>query len=346
MSTASLPVAPAVSRFRVGWRQGFAAVLVAAVASLAGPVQGAALRLVVGGLDKQVYLPVLLAQRLGLFAQQGLEVELLDDASGVRAEDQLLTGAVQGVVGFYDHTIVLQARGKFVRSVVQFSRTPGEVVVAGARVAQLRSPADFKGRALGVAGLGGSSHWLMQYLGQSHGVRVADMEFVPLRTSALAEALAQGRVDAVMTTEPTATRLLHTGQGRQLLDLRTPETTAAALGGPYPGACLYMASAWVEAHRTEVQKLANALVRALRYLDGHTAAEIAAQVPERDLNGDRTAWVAALNAGKSMFIADGRMPADGPANVLRVLGQAQRAVQGQSIDLARTFTTEFVAAAR
>jgi NitT/TauT family transport system substrate-binding protein len=321
-------------------------VLVLAAALLAGPAQAAALRLVVGGLDKQVYLPVLLAQRLGLFAEQGLEVELLDDASGVRAEDQLLTGAVQGVVGFYDHAIVLQARGKFVRSVVQFSRTPGEVVVAAARVPQLRSAADFKGRALGVAGLGGSTHWLTQYLGQSHGVRLSDMEFVPLRTSALADALAQGRVDAVMTTEPAATRLLRAGQGRLLLDLRTPEATAAALGGPYPGACLYMASAWIEAHRAEVQKLANALVRALRYLDSHAAADIAGQLPERDLGGDRAAWVAALAAGKSMFIADGRMPADGPANVLRVLGQAQRAVQGQPIDLARTFTTEFVAAAR
>ncbi|WP_084268094.1 ABC transporter substrate-binding protein [Azohydromonas lata] len=345
MSTAPLPAALSKARRRTGWWPGLAAVLVV-LAVWAGPAQATALRLVVGGLDKQVYLPVLLAQRLGLFAEQGLEVELIDDASGVRAEEQLLTGAVQGVVGFYDHAIVLQARGKFVRSVVQFSRTPGEVVVAGARATPLRSPADFKGRALGVAGLGGSTHWLMQYLGQSHGVRVADMEFVPLGIGALVDALEQGRVDAVMTTEPTATRLQRAGRGRQLLDLRTPEATAAALGGPYPGACLYMASAWVEAHRPQVQKLANALVRALRYIDGHSAAELAMQVAERDLGGDRAAWVAALTAGKSMFIPDGRMPAEGPANVLRVLGQAQRAVQGQPIDLARTFTTEFVDAAR
>lgn len=331
---------------RSRWQWWLAALLAVAAALWVGPARSAALRLVVGGLDKQVYLPVLLAQRLGFFAEQGLEVELLDDASGVRAEDQLLTGTVHGVVGYYDHAIVLQARGKFVRSVVQFSRTPGEVVVAAARVPQLRSAADFKGRALGVAGLGGSTHWLMQYLALSQGARLADVEFVPLRTSALADALAQGRVDAVMTTEPTATRLLRAGQGRLLVDLRTPEATAAALGGPYPGACLYMASAWIETHREDVQKLANALVRALRYLDGHTAADIAARLPERDLGGDRAAWVAALAAGKSMFIADGRMPADGPAHVLRVLGQSQRVVQGQPIDLARTFTTEFAAAAR
>jgi NitT/TauT family transport system substrate-binding protein len=301
---------------------------------------------VVGGVDKQVYQPVLLAQQLGLFTAQGLEVELQDDASGARAEDQLLTGTVHGVVGFYDHAIVLQARGKFVRSVVQFSRTPGEVVVAAAQASGLRSPANFGGRALGVAGLGGSSHWLMQYLGQTQGVRAADMEFIPLGTAALGEALARGRVDAVMTTEPAATRLLRAGQGRLLMDLRTPEASAAALGGPYPGACLYMASAWIETHRAEVQKLANALVAALRYLDSHDARDVAAVLPERYMGGDREGFVAALAAGKSMFIADGAMPAAGPVNVLRVLNLASRAVQGKPIDLARTFTTEFVTTAR
>ena len=43
------------------------------------------------------------------------------------------------------------------------------------------------------------------------------------------------------------------------MDLRTPEDTAQALGGPYPASCLYMQTAWVSRHNPEVQKLANAL---------------------------------------------------------------------------------------
>jgi hypothetical protein len=44
------------------------------------------LSIMVGGLSKQVYLPNMLAQRLGYFAQQGLTVTLIDEASGQSAE--------------------------------------------------------------------------------------------------------------------------------------------------------------------------------------------------------------------------------------------------------------------
>jgi NitT/TauT family transport system substrate-binding protein len=155
------------------------------------------LRLVVAGLAKQIYLPAVLADRLGYFAEQHLQVELVGDASGVRAEDRLLAGAVHGVIGFYDHTVLLQAKGKFVRSVVQFSRAPGEAVVAGAVAAEgsrIAGPADFRGRTLGVAGLGSSTHLLMQYLGAANGVPAAEMNFVVVDSPReFSEAMASGR---------------------------------------------------------------------------------------------------------------------------------------------------------
>ena len=43
---------------------------------------------------------------------------------------------------------------------------------------------------------------------------------------------------------------------------------------------------------------------------------------------------------------DGRMPATGPETVLKVMGVSSRVVRGKSIDLSKTFTTEFVDAAR
>jgi len=309
------------------------------------PARADTLRLVVGGLDKQIYLPAVLADRLGYFAEQSLDVKLIGDSSGVRGEDKLLTGAVQGVVGFYDHTIVLQAKGKFVRSVVQFSRAPGEALVADTKASGVHSPAHLGGRTLGVAGLGSSTHLLTQYLGLVHGAKAASMTFVPIESStAFAEALASGRIDAGMATEPVITKLLAARRTRLVVDLRTPAAAGEVLGGPYPGACLYLSAAWIAAHRGETQKLVTALVKALRYIDTHSAQEIAALVPREYLLGDRDGYVAALAASKSMFIADGVMPPDGPATVLKVLNVASRAVQGKTIDLARTYTTEFAAA--
>jgi len=93
--------------------------------------------------------------QLGFFKEQGLDVELFNSNSGSQAATALLAREVQGVVGFYDHTIDLQSKGKFITDVVQFGIAPGEVVLVKAADAdKLKDPANWKGQALGVTGLG------------------------------------------------------------------------------------------------------------------------------------------------------------------------------------------------
>src|SRR5713226_1432712 len=67
------------------------------------------LSIMVGGLEKIIYLPAMLTQRLGYFKDAGVDVTLYDEAAGVSAETEMLAGAVDAVVGFYDHSIDLQA---------------------------------------------------------------------------------------------------------------------------------------------------------------------------------------------------------------------------------------------
>jgi NitT/TauT family transport system substrate-binding protein len=160
------------------------------------------------------------------------------------------------------------------------------------------------------------------------------------------DAMRAGRIDAGMTTEPTASRAIASGDARLLVDLRTPEATQKALGGLYPFACLYVRTDWLAAHRDQAQKLANALVKALRFINTHSAAEIAAVLPPEYYAGGRAVYVQSLAHSKSMFTPDGVMPAGGPASVLRVLAAVNRNVQNKQIDLAQTYTTEFVNAVR
>jgi len=336
------------STLRTTFARALAAAACALALACAAPVRAETIQLMVGGIEKQIYLPAALADRLGYFREQGLDVQVLSDTSGGHAEDGLLTGSVQGVVGFYDHTIDLQAKGKFVQAVVQFGQAPGEAVLVAARSADaIRSPADFRGRSLGVTGMGSSTHLLMQYLAAANGLRKGELRVSGVGSGdAFAEALRAGRIDVGMTTEPTASKLLKSGEARLLVDLRTPAQATAALGGSYPAACLYMSAPWISAHRDEVQRLVNALVKALRYIAAHDAQDIAAQLPPEYLAGDRALYVGTLQHTKSMFTADGVMPADGPANVLRVMRLAERTVTGKPIDLSRTYTTEFAKAAR
>ena len=62
-----------------------AALLSAVSASLlfATPTQAQTpIKIMVGGIDKQIYLPAKLAAQLGFFKEQGLDVELFNSTSG------------------------------------------------------------------------------------------------------------------------------------------------------------------------------------------------------------------------------------------------------------------------
>ncbi len=302
---------------------------------------------IVGGMEKQIYLPPVLCERLGFFKEQGLDVELVNSRAGVEAENELLAGAVQGVVGFYDHAIDLQAKGKSITSIVQFSEAPGEVEMLSAKAGSVKSPADLKGKTLGVTGLGSSTDFLTQFIVTRAGLKPGEFTLLPVGAgNTFIAAVKQDQIQAGMTTEPTIGQLLKMGAASVMVDLRTPESTRAALGGPYPAASFYVQSTWLETHKDEAQKLANALVKTMHWIHDHSPDEIADQMPKDYYVGDRALYVKGLADGKAMFTADGRMPADGPETVLKVLSSFSRNIKGKTIDLSKTYTTAFVDAAQ
>lgn len=299
--------------------------------------------LMVGGYEKLIYLPAKLAESLGYFKAEGLNVELLNEPAGVDAENEMLAGAVQGVVGFYDHCVDLQTKGKYIESVVQFSHAPGEVELVSSKYPNIKSMADLKGKSLGVTGLGSSTNFLTQYLMVKSGVSLDAFTSVPVGAgTTLIAAMQQDKIQSAMTTEPTISRLLKTGEARVLVDMRTIEKTKQALGGTYPAASLYMQTEWVEKNKPTVQKLTNAFVKTLKYINTHSAAEITEKMPKDFYVGDKESYIKALADGKGMFTPDGVMPAGGPETVLAVLSGFSKNLKGKKIDLSKTFTTEFV----
>ena len=306
-----------------------------------------AMTIMVGGIDKVIYLPAKLTEQLGYFADSGVDVDLQTEPSGASAENMLLAGQVQGVVGFYDHAITLQAQGKCVESVVQLAKVPGEaeVVATGAAV---NGPADFGGKKLGVTSPGSSTDYLTQYLATKNGVDTADYTTVAAGAgSTFLAALQNGGIDAGMTTDPTIAQVTKQGTGKVLIDMRTEAGTKAALGGLYPAASLYMDCAYVEQNPETVQKVAAAFVKTLHWISTHSAAEIAAEMPSDYNGGDADTYVKAVGDSMSMFTADGVMPEGGPETVLDVLGTFSEDVKAKrdDIDLSKTYTTQFVEAA-
>ncbi|MFF5292754.1 ABC transporter substrate-binding protein [Paractinoplanes globisporus] len=305
------------------------------------------IKIMVGGIDKVIYLPAKLTEQLGGFQAEGLNVQLLTEPSGATAENVLIAGDVQGVVGFYDHTIDLQTKGKCITSVVQLADVPGEVeIVAAGKASSIKAPADFKGRKMGVTSPGSSTDFLTQYLATKGGLTSADYTTVKAGAGqTFIAAIDNGGIDAGMTTDPTAAKLVSTGKGKVLLDMRTEQGAKQALGGLYPASSLYMDCAWVQSHPEQVQKLANAFVKTLRWIKGHSAEEIAAKMPADYAAGDPQLYAKAVHDSIGMFNGDGLMKEDGAKNVLEVLSQFSPNVKGKKdqVDLSKTYTTQFTA---
>jgi NitT/TauT family transport system substrate-binding protein len=310
---------------------------------------GSSVSIMVGGLNKQIYLPFMLAQRLGYYQAEGLNVSLQDEGAGVDATTQMLAGKVDGVGGFYDHTIDLQGLGQAAESVVSMLVTPGEVELCRADLkAQIKSPADWKGRTLGVTDIGSSTDYLTQYLAQKNGVDPTSIHRLGVQAgNTLIGAMQHKNVDCAMTTEPTVSQLLATNQAYILLDMRTAAGAAAALGGEYPATSLYMSTSYIQKHQQIVQKLVNAYVKTLKWIQAHTAAQITDQMPADYYAGvGKDAYIQALTNEKGIYNPTGVMPPNGPQTDLSVLSAFNPDVKGKNIDLSKTYTDQFVQAAQ
>lgn len=308
------------------------------------------LTIMVGGMSKIIYLPAALTQQLGYFKEQGLDVKLVDTPAGVTAETSLIANQAQGVVGFYDHTIDMQAKGKCLESVVQFANVPGEAEVVGTGAeSSISAPSDFAGKKLGVTSPGSSTDFLTQYLAGRAGVGTSQYTTVKAGADAtFIAALKTGGIDAGMTTDPTIARISEEKLGKVLIDMRTEEGTKKALGGLYPASSLYMSCDYVAKNKPTVQKLANAFVKTLKYIDSHPAAQIAEKMPTDYKGSDPSLYVKAMGDSIGMFNATGVMDADGAKNALTVLGSFSPSVKPKkdSIDITKTYTTEFATAAK
>ena len=296
----------------------------------------------VGGLEKIIYLPYMLAEKLGYYKEAGVTVTLVEESAGQDAELALLAGQVDGAGGFYDHTLDLQTKGKKVEAVVTMADVPGEQLMVANRLKdKVKTLADLKGLTIGVTGLGSSTNMLASYNVVKGGNKESDYKPLPVGAGqTLIAAMQNNRIDAAVTSEPTASLLKNKNLAFTFVDMNSKEGTEKALGGKYAATSLYMSNDYVKKNPATVQKLANAYVKTLKWMSTHTPEEIADKMPEEYYAGDKALYIQALKGQLPMFTTDGKMPAGDPENVQKILSAFKPAVK--NVDLSQTYTNDFV----
>jgi NitT/TauT family transport system substrate-binding protein len=304
----------------------------------------AKVRLAVGGQAALYYLPLTVTQRLGLFRDQGVEVDISDFAGGSRALQALVGGSADVVTGAFDHTIQMQAKNQAVVAVIELGQFPGFVLgVLTGKAAGYRSPADLKGMKIGVTAPGSSTHFMALQLMAKSGLKPDDASFlgVGATTTAIA-AVKRGEIDAIVNTDPSVALLLREGLIKVVADTRTREGTRAVYGGIYPAAVLYAAPTFIDKNPRTVQALVNSFVRGLVWMQNHSAEEIAAIVPEDYALGDKPLYVQSIKNSLPMYSPDGRFTPEGAETAYSVLKAFDPDVRNAKIDLAASYTDRFV----
>ena len=131
---------------RLGGSSSASSILVVALALGAGPSAWAAEKVTVGigGVGLMVYLPTVLAKAKGYFAEEGLDVEILDiKGGGSQAASALIGGSVDFSANAIDHAIKAKAQGKdllAVHSHVRLARPWGWWWPTSTRARSSRSP--------------------------------------------------------------------------------------------------------------------------------------------------------------------------------------------------------------
>lgn len=328
------------------------ATLLAGVACLGGPALAEDLpkvTLMVGGIEKQIYLPYQLAESLGMFKKYGIDMELsTEQAGGVGAEDALISGQVNMAGAWYNHTIEFQEKGKNVIGVIQLSVAPGERIMC-AKGSEVKAPTDWKGKSVGVTDLGSGTDALVSYVSAHAGMAPTDYTKIAAGAGqTMIAALKFNKAICGITSQPTVNAIEKLDVGYSAIDLSTSAGVEKWLGGDFPAASVLVDAEWAKSHQKEVQGVVDALVATLNWMKTHTAADVANVMPKDFVSNQLTSqdeYVAALKADWGQFNIDGLgvMPASGPQTVLNVLKAAGK-VKGDG-DLSKTFTDEYVKAA-
>jgi NitT/TauT family transport system substrate-binding protein len=287
-------------------------------------------------------LPVVVAERLGYLKSDGMDVTVVNVRDDVWHGDLLMDGRADAVMAYWHHNVVNHSIGRDTQAVITLGVTPGvKVLVSNHAKDKFHKLADLKGARFIAGGAGSSKTTVANALVLAGGLKLAD--YTRLGTDGKDKnvvALREGKADFIIAPTPDGGFYESQGVASVFADLTTLEGTKKAFGVPFPSSTVFMATARIKERPEVARHLARVFVQALRYINTHSADQIAAIVPDEVKGKDHEKYMKALKEALPMFATDGRMPADGAAFEFRTLAEFDP--KFKPVDFQRTYTNVFV----
>jgi NitT/TauT family transport system substrate-binding protein len=256
-------------------------------------------------------LPIVLAQREGLFAAENLKIELVDFKGGGPAVQALASGSVEACICAADHAVRLRSRGQGGLVLVALTEFHGYglVALANSPASDLKS---LKGKRVGITSAGSLTDNTLRYYLEEAGMNPdRDLEITGVGTGGpMRAAIETGAVAAGMLTTPDVqAALAEPGKFKLVQDYRELQ---------YPALGLLVVEKWSKANEASARSLARAVVKAEGLVRSNRAAVDAALMDMYPALDPKLRAVLAEEAPK-LLSANGRMAPGGYALMQRML---------------------------
>jgi NitT/TauT family transport system substrate-binding protein len=298
----------------------------------------------VGGKNLLYYLPLTIAEQLGYFKDEGLDLTIVDFAGGARALQAVVGGSADVVSGAFEHTVNMQNKGQYMRAFVLQGRAPQIVLGVNPKtMPDFKTVADLKGKKVGVTAPGSSTNVMVNFILAKAGLKPSDVSIIGVGASQGAvAAMRSGQIDAISNLDPVITLLQRSGDLKIVSDTRKLDEAETVFGGPMPAGCLYAPQTFLDRNPNTAQALANAMVRANKWIQAAGPAEIIKAVPESFLLGDRAVYIDAFLAAKGALSPDGMIPDAGSTTAFKALASVDAEIAKAKLDLKAVYTNDFV----
>ncbi len=302
------------------------------------------LTIAVGGKNLFYYLPLTVAEQLGYFKDEGLDVTVVDFAGGSKALQAVVGGSADVVSGAFEHTLNMQMKGQPMRAFVLQGLAPQIVLGINPKtMPNFKSVADLKGKKIGVTAPGSSTNIMANFVLAQAGLKPSDVSFIGVGAGKGAVAAMQaGQIDAVSNLDPVISLLARSGNLKIVTDTRIVKEAERVFGGPMPAGCLYAPQAFLDKHPGSAQALVNAMVRANQWIQHAGPGDIIKTVPESYLLGDRAVYIDGFLAAQKALSPDGLFPEKGAATAYKALTSVDAKMAAFKADLNAVYTNALV----
>jgi NitT/TauT family transport system substrate-binding protein len=253
------------------------------------------LRLSASPLDGVV--PILYAQRAGLFRQAGINITLDKVGNGAVMAAAVVGGSVDIAKGNIMSIVTAHARNIPLTIVaagpIYDPKTPDAVLLA-ATDSTIRGPSDLIGKTVGVPSLNDLSSIAIQAWMDAAKADWHKVQFVEVGYPAMLPALEQGRVQAIVQVKPFITEIVNSGKAKVV------GLIYSAVSNRFLESAWFARTDFVATHRDVITKFQQINAQASAYVNSHQPETADLLAAWAGLDPERAAHIPRIVTGTTL----------------------------------------------